>query len=82
MLEREKRETENNVVIEGFKIQKENVENKIKKFFSTKLEFERDKIEPAWVSENIILADLGKEEKIKFMKKMNNIITWPGQKYL
>lgn len=71
--ERDRRERENNVVIKGWRCPDKNLREGVEKFFKEKIDFNGE-VEAVWSSGGVVVARVGKEEKIEIMKRKNKLM--------
>lgn len=72
VVERDRRERENNIVIRGMTFYQENVKERIVGFLKEKLDIKGD-IETAWISGKVKVARVNRELKTEIMRKKNRL---------
>lgn len=71
--ERDRRDRENNVVIKGWRCQEKDLRAGVEKFFKEKIDFNGE-VEAVWSSGGVIVARVGREEKIEIMKRKSKLV--------
>lgn len=73
VVERDRREKENNVIISGMSLKKENLKGQVEVFLEEKLEV-KGEIETARFSDNVVVAKLGRKIKKEVMLNKSKLV--------